>query len=181
MRDYPVKWITPDIAVGYAPRSQEALMTIRGHGIEAIVNLCAECYDLHELEKDAGFDVWYVPVHDEDVPSMEELEKTLAWMAESLKAGKKILVHCRFGIGRTGTIVAAFLMNEGCSFKEALAKMAHTPSTPMSHQQFGLLKKYSTVLGLRKAPVREVENESTAESNTFFKKWEVLRDWFESD
>ena len=146
MKDYPLRWITPDIAVGYAPRSQEALLTIRENGIDAIVNLCAECYDLHQLEKGAGFDVWYVAVQDENVPSMEDLESTLVWMAEGIKNGRKILVHCRFGIGRTGTIVAAYLMREGFSFKEAMAKMSHTPSTPMSHQQFGLLKKYSEVL-----------------------------------
>jgi protein-tyrosine phosphatase len=82
MQQYP-EWISPDLAVGYAPRSQEALSVIRDKGIGAIVNLCAECYDLHELEKKAGFDVRYVPVHDEDAPSMKELEKTLAWIAES--------------------------------------------------------------------------------------------------
>ena len=180
MKEYPVRWITPELAVGYAPRSQDALSTIRDNKIEAIVNLCAECYDLHQLEKNAGFEVWYIPVHDEGVPSMEDLERTLDWMAESIRNGKKVLVHCRFGIGRTGTIVAAYLMREGFSFKEALAKMSHTPSTPMSHQQFKLLKNYSGVLGLRKAPIREVENEIAAKSNTFFKKWEALRNWFEN-
>jgi len=180
MQQYP-EWITPDLAVGYAPRSQEALSVIRDRGIGAIVNLCAECYDLHELEKKAGFDVRYVPVHDEDAPSMKELEKTLAWITENIKAGKKVLVHCRFGIGRTGTVVAAYLMSEGLSFKAALGKMAHTPSTPMSRQQFRLLKEYSAALGLRKAPVREAEKKSEAESSTFFEKWEALRDWFESD
>lgn len=181
MKEYPVKWITPDIAVGYAPRSQEALATIRANGVEAIVNLCAECFDLHQLEKSAGFDVCYVPVQDEDAPSMEDLERTLEWMAEHIKNGKKVLVHCRFGIGRTGTMIAAYLMSEGYSFKEALRKMKHTPSTPMSYEQFRLLRRYSDVLGLRKAPVREAEKLIAAESNTFFKRWETLRDWFESD
>lgn len=181
MSDDPVKWITPDIAVGYAPRSQDALSTIRGNGIEAIVNLCAECYDLHLSEKKAGFDVWYLPVQDEDAPSMEDLERTLDWLAQCIRNGKKVLVHCRFGIGRTGTVVAAYLMREGFSLKEALAKMSHTPSKPMSRRQFGLLKKHSDILGLRKAPVRELEKKMGAESNTFFEKWEALRDWFETD
>ena len=55
MQQYPVRWITTELAVGYAPRSHEHLETIRAHGIAAIINLCAECYDLHDTEKNAGF------------------------------------------------------------------------------------------------------------------------------
>jgi hypothetical protein len=42
MPEYPVRWITSELAVGYAPRSHDDLATIRTQGIDAIVNLCAE-------------------------------------------------------------------------------------------------------------------------------------------
>ena len=57
MLEYPVRWITDELAVGYAPRSHDHLATIRSRGITAIVNLCAECYDLHVTEKNAGWEV----------------------------------------------------------------------------------------------------------------------------
>jgi len=50
MQQYPVRWITAELAVGYAPRSHNDLTTIRAQGIAAIVNLCAECYDLYDTE-----------------------------------------------------------------------------------------------------------------------------------
>ena len=40
MKQYPVRWITTELTVGYAPRSHNDLAAIRAHGIDAIVNLC---------------------------------------------------------------------------------------------------------------------------------------------
>jgi len=178
MPEYPVRWITTELAVGYAPRSHDHLATIRAQGIAAIVNLCAECYDLHETEKKAGFDVYYMAIPDEEAPSLEELEKALAWVADCINSGKKILVHCRFGIGRTGTFVAAYLMSTGYSLKTAIGKIKHTPSMPMSRNQWDLLKRYSAKLGVPRAGLPELQEEIEQPSDSFFKKWEAMLDFF---
>jgi protein-tyrosine phosphatase len=181
MREYPIKWITEHLAVGYAPRSPADLETIRSQGIAAIVNLCAECYDLHELEKRANFDVNYLPIPDEGAPEMEDLEKTLAWIEDCIANRKKVLIHCRYGIGRTGTMVIAYLFKKGLSLRQALNNMKHTPSVPMSDQQWRLLRKYSEKLGIPKAPVLEAQSEMAVESGTFFKNWAAMQKWFEND
>ena len=156
MPEYPVRWITTELAVGYAPRSHDDLTTIRTQGIEAIVNLCAECYDLYDIEKHAGFDVYFVPIPDEEAPNLEDLEKALVWVTDRINAGKKVLVHCRFGIGRTGTFVAAYLMSKGHSLRAAIRKMKHTPSLPMGINQWDSLDRYTEKLGVSKADVPEL-------------------------
>ena len=167
------------MAVGYAPRSHDDLETIRAQGISAVVNLCAECYDLCDIEKKAAFNVYYIPIPDEEAPALEELEKALAWVTDCINSGRKVLVHCRFGVGRTGTFVAAFLMSKGHTIRAALKKMKHTPSIPMGRNQWDLLKRYSDKLGLTKESVAGLQDEIELPSDTFFKKWEAMLDWFE--
>jgi protein tyrosine/serine phosphatase len=178
MKDYPVRWITTDLAVGYAPRSHNDLAAIRAQGIAAIINLCAECYDLCDSEKNAGFDVHYLPVADEDAPALEDLAKALTWVEDCISSGKKVLVHCRFGIGRTGTFVAAYLMSRGHSLKAAIRKMKHTPSLPMSGRQWAMLNGYIDKLGLSKTGAPELQEDVAPPADSFFKKWEAMLDFF---
>jgi len=178
MQEYPVRWVTTELAVGYAPRSHDDLATIRSQGIGAIVNLCAECYDLCDIEKHAGFDVYHVPIPDEEAPAMQDLEKALAWVAYCINTCKKVLVHCRFGIGRTGTFVAAYLMNKGHSLRAAIRLMKHTPSLPMSRKQWNLLDRYSEQLGVSRTGVPALQDEIEQPSDSFFKKWEAMLEWF---
>jgi protein-tyrosine phosphatase len=143
MSKYQLTWITDDLAVGHAPMSYADLDGIGKQGIDAIVNLCAEYCDLHEIEEKTGFEVYYLPIPDENAPNMDDIEKALNWIDEAIHMGKKILVHCRFGIGRTGTFVTAYLVKKGCSLKVARKKMKHSCSAPSSYSQWRFLRKYA--------------------------------------
>ena len=117
---YPLKWISDQVAVCYAPRSQDDINAIKAGGIEAVLNLCAECYDLHEIEAKTGFFVHWLPINDEGVPEISEAQDALDWMDEKIAQGKKVLVHCRFGIGRTGTLIVIWLLKQGHTLDDAL-------------------------------------------------------------
>ncbi len=178
MKNYPVKWITNQLAVGYAPSSHADLETISDHGISAIVNLCAECYDLNEIEANKGFDVKFVPIPDQESPDAESLEEALNWLDSQLSMGKKVLVHCRFGIGRTGTFVIAHLIRSGDNLKSALKKMKHTPSAPTSRNQLEFLNQYIKKVGVSKEGLQELEMKIRKPTDLFFGKWEAIVDWF---
>jgi protein-tyrosine phosphatase len=81
------------------PALESDLKTIHAAGIRAIVNLCAECYDLEVAAKAAGFEIYFLPVVDEAAPGMEALESLLDWMRQQVDSGNPILVHCRYGMG----------------------------------------------------------------------------------
>ena len=172
--EYKLTWITSDLAVGYAPMSYAELESIKSQGIDAIVNLCAEFSDLHEMEETKGFEVYYLPIWDETVPDMEEMEKGLAWLDEAIYLGKKILVHCRHGIGRTGTFVTSYLLRKGLGLKVASKKLKYTRATPTSYKQWRLLKKYGKKSGVLKIREPSLESRNVVDLSTYFAEYEAL-------
>ncbi len=171
---YELTWITPNLAVGNAPMSYEDLEVIKKAGISAIVNLCGEYCDLHEIEGKAGFDVYYLPIPDEHAPDMDAMEKALEWLDEAIFLGKKALVHCRFGIGRTGTFVTAYLIRRGLGYKKASQKMKETRSNPSSFSQWRLLKRYQK--HEKPLSIREprFENREGVDLSVYFSKYEKI-------
>lgn len=171
---YEIRWVTKSLAVGHAPMSYAQLDTIREAGIHAIVNLCAEFSDLHELEEKAGFEVCYLPIWDEDVPEMPAMEKALAWLDEAIYLGKKVLVHCRHGIGRTGTFVTAYLIRRGLGMKTAGKKLKGSLATPSTYSQWKLVKKYNKQSGELKIREPSLETGNRVDLSHFFTDYEAL-------
>lgn len=173
---YQLTWITQSLAVGHAPMSYDQVDTIRENGIHAIVNLCAEFSDLHEIEKTAGFDVFHLPIWDEDVPEMDQMEEALAWMDEAIYLGKKVLVHCRHGIGRTGTFVTAYLIRKGLGLKAAPKKLKRSQANPSTYSQWKLVKKYNKKSGMLKIREPCLEMKNKVDLGLFFSDYEALVD-----
>ena len=146
MTEFPLKWVTESLAVGYAPMFQVDLESLKQQGIDAIVNLCEEFCDLHEIQMEAGFDVYYLPITDECAPDMEAMEAAIEWVDSTVALGRKVLVHCRFGIGRTGTFVTAYLMKNGLDMKAAAKALKHTTANPSQYCQWKLLRSYKKKL-----------------------------------
>jgi protein-tyrosine phosphatase len=146
MTEYDLRWITDSLAVGYAPLVQVDFESLKRQGIDAIVNLCGEFCDLHEIQGEAGFEVHYFPIADECAPDMEAMETAFKWLDKTMAGGRKVLVHCRFGIGRTGTFVTAYLMKNGLDMKAAAKALKHTRGNPTKYCQWKMLRSYKKKL-----------------------------------
>lgn len=174
MSQYQLTWITDSLAVGYAPMSYAELDSIKEQGINAIVNLCGEFCDLHEIEEKSGFEVFFLPIPDESAPDMAEMEKGLQWLDEAIYLGKKVLVHCRHGIGRTGTFVTGYLLRRGMGMKMAEKKLKGSRANPTNFSQWWMLRKYGKKSG--KLTIREpsLENRNVVDLADFFAEYEAI-------
>ena len=171
---YQLTWVTDQLAVGYAPMSHVQLESIEEQGVDAIINLCGEFCDLHDIEKDAGFEVHYLPLEDEEAPGLIELEKTLEWLDEAIYLGKKVLIHCRHGIGRTGTVLNAYLLRRGLGHMLAWKALRKLKSKPTNFVQWRTVRKYGKQSG--KLTIREpsLEFSRLVDLAPFFNDYEEL-------
>jgi protein-tyrosine phosphatase len=65
---------------------------------------------LFETCKSHGIEVVHFPIVDGNVPSStEETKKVVSVLTERLHQGRTVVIHCRAGLGRTGTIAACCL------------------------------------------------------------------------
>lgn len=171
---YQVTWVTDQLGVGHAPMSHPQLDSIKAQGIDAILNLCGEFCDLHDIETDAGFEVHYLPLADEEAPGLIELEKTLEWLDEAIYLGKKVLIHCRHGIGRTGTVLNAYLLRRGLGHKLAGKALKKLKSKPANFVQWRTIRKYGKQSGRLTVREPSLEFKRLVDLSPFFNDYDEL-------
>jgi protein-tyrosine phosphatase len=78
------------------------------------------------------------PIPDRGIPaSTEAAIEVIGRIAAELRAGKNVAVHCRQGIGRSGLIASAVLLNAGVGAEEAMETVssARGIAVPETHEQ----------------------------------------------
>ena len=110
------------LAVMARPRSGEwlrdELVGLRQAGVATIASLL-EPREEAELElmleasvaKELGLKFLSLPIADRGVPSIAaDFHRFVAQLADDVRAGRGVVVHCRAGIGRSGITAAAVLV-----------------------------------------------------------------------
>jgi atypical dual specificity phosphatase len=76
-----------------------------------------------EEVKAFGFEYVLIPVQDFTAPRLEDIQRFVDFTHDMLKQNKAVGVSCEAGIGRTGTMLAAYLVSQCWSPEEALKKV----------------------------------------------------------
>lgn len=98
------------------------LAGLREAGIAAIVSLTEDPLEIAPL-REFGMDYFHLPIEDFSAPTQQQVLEAVQLMQANVDRGTGVLVHCRAGIGRTGTILACFLVHSGMGAEEAIREV----------------------------------------------------------
>jgi len=103
------------------PLAQD-LAFLQQEGLAVLVSLTEEPIASEHLAQ-YGLKGLHLPVKDFTPPTMAQIEEFIAVVEQARSEGLRVGVHCTAGQGRTGTMLATFLVSEGFTAPEALARI----------------------------------------------------------
>jgi atypical dual specificity phosphatase len=98
------------------------LSQLRREGIGAILSLTEDPLPADILVREQ-FENLHLPVPDMAAPTPDQLCAALDFIDISRSRGLGVAVHCLMGQGRTGTILAAYLIRSGVPVTDAIARL----------------------------------------------------------
>ncbi len=104
-------WITDELAVGGHVPGERTAELAREHGIAAVVDLREEARDDEHALRSHGIAFLHLPMPD-------SLGAPLALLSDGVDfardyAGKRVLIHCQHGIGRSALLALCVLVDRG--------------------------------------------------------------------
>ncbi len=141
-------WLIPDEIAGMAmPASTVSdFESLKEQNIDAIVSLTEQPL-YSALIEEFGFEYKHVPIEDLTAPSLEQIDEFVEFATSMKERGKKVVVHCGAGIGRTGTMLACYLVHKGYSAAEAINEVRQKrPGSIETVEQEEIVIKYAEKL-----------------------------------
>jgi len=108
-----LSWITETLAIGgsFAPNQTEALA--RDHRIAAVVDVRGEACDDETLLARHGIELLHLPTIDFEPITPRLLQRGIAFVTAHVTEGRRVLVHCAQGIGRSALLGLCVLVECG--------------------------------------------------------------------
>lgn len=119
------------------------LTWLRAQGIGAVLSLTETSLPAETLAEH-GLAMLHLPVPDLQPPAPDQFMAALGFIDRQRSLGRAVAVHCLAGQGRTGAVLAAYLIRQGSTSVAALAEVrARCPGAVSSDGQERALHRFA--------------------------------------
>jgi atypical dual specificity phosphatase len=129
------------------PVSHDEFKWVLDKGIKSIVTVREVPLPRRWIDG-TGIDYLHLMVEDYGVPDIEVLDEAVDYIDKKIQSGKSVLVHCAAGKGRTGALLAAYMIKkENLTAEQAIEKIRlMRPGSVQSMTQETALSMYEKYL-----------------------------------
>ncbi len=141
-------FIEGQVAASGRPHYDDDFDWLSEQGIHAIVSLTERSLQQEKSvrHKLNGFVYRHIPVRDETAPTPVQIDSFIAFVNDINARDKPVLVHCAGGYGRTGTMLACYLVSRGWRGGEAIREVrARRPGSIAAEVQAQCVMEYERI------------------------------------
>ena len=137
-------WLIRGVLGGMsAPSRRGDVAELARQGVTALISLSEYAESIGSAALRHGIRWLHIPVEDFEAPEPGQIRDAVRFISEEIGNGGTVVVHCAAGLGRTGTILACYLVSQGATPEAAIHQVrAFRPGSVETEEQEKAIRDY---------------------------------------